>query len=160
MNAKQATTTPETKSTSAERAVEGYRELVQLLSGVRQPELPDSSVTMAQVRVLMLLNAIGEQRMSELATSLRISLSTLSGLIDRLVESGLVVRRADEHDRRLVKVSLSERGIDFLDHFQELGLSHLRELLSLVTPAEIDAVTHALDVLIAAARSLPKEEIK
>jgi DNA-binding MarR family transcriptional regulator len=153
-------TSTQTDSNNVGRAVDGYRQLVQLLSGAHQPELPDSSVTMAQMRVLMLLNAIGEQRMSELATALRISLSTLSGLVERLVESQLVVRRTDEHDRRQVNVSLSELGVAFLDHFQELGLSHLRQLLALLTPAEVDAVTEALRVLIQAARSLPKEENK
>jgi 4'-phosphopantetheinyl transferase len=140
-----------------DEVLDGYRRLVQIISAARTPELPDSSVTMAQMRVLMLLAGVGESRMSELATALRVSLSTASGLVDRLVESHLVARHTDSVDRRQVLVSLSADGAAFLDHFQELGLSHLRELLARLSPTDVAAVRRTVDVLIAAALELPKE---
>ena len=141
-----------------EDALNGYRQLAQMLAGSRLPELPDSSVTMAQMRVLMLLVTIGPTHMSELAGALRISLSTLSGLVDRLVESGLVSRHTDDHDRRQVIVSLSADGVQFLDYFQEVGVSHLRELLLRLSPDEVRSVTTTLDLLMSAAHELPTEE--
>ncbi|HEY5519459.1 MAG TPA: MarR family transcriptional regulator [Candidatus Limnocylindrales bacterium] len=141
-----------------EDALSGYRQLAQMLAGSRLPELPDSSVTMAQMRVLMLLVTIGPTHMSELAGALRISLSTLSGLVDRLVESGLVSRHTDDHDRRQVIVSLSADGVQFLDYFQEVGVSHLRELLLRLSPDEVRSVTTTLDLLMSAAHELPTEE--
>jgi DNA-binding MarR family transcriptional regulator len=138
--------------------IDGYRELARTLAGSRMPELPDSSVTMAQMKVLMLLSSLGELRMSELATDLHISQSTASGLVERLVESGLVMRRGDEHDRRQVIVCLTPAGGQFLDHFQELGISHLRELMALLSPTEVATVRRALEVLIKAAHELPKED--
>jgi DNA-binding MarR family transcriptional regulator len=141
-------------------AVERYRELVQLLSGARTPELPDSSVTMAQMRALMVLSAIGQMRMSEAATALGVSQSTASGLIDRLVESGLVTRRSDDRDRRQVLVSLTADGIRFLDHFQELGMSHLRALLGQLHTAGIATVNNAIELLIDAARRMSVEDLR
>jgi len=148
----------EPKRPEIEAALDGYRQLAQVLAGSRQPELPDSSVTMAQMRVLMLLATIGATHMSELAGALRITLSTLSGLVDRLVESGLVSRHTDEHDRRQVIVSLSAEGVAFLDYFQEVGISHLRDLLLRLSPDEIRSVTATLDLLMSAAQELPAEE--
>ena len=148
----------EPKRPDIEAALDGYRQLAQALAGSRQPELPDSSVTMAQMRVLMLLATIGATHMSELAGALRITLSTLSGLVDRLVESGLVSRHTDEHDRRQVIVSLSAEGVAFLDYFQEVGISHLRDLLLRLSPDEIRSVTATLDLLMSAAQELPAEE--
>lgn len=142
----------------AERVLDGYRQLVEILAGARTQELPDSSVTMAQMRVLMLLSALGEARMSELAGALRITQSTASGLVDRLVESALVIRHGDPNDRRQVIVSLTAEGAAFLDHFQELGISHLRELLSLLSPSDVAAVRRGVELLISAARVLPKED--
>ena len=151
--------TKETAGAAAdvEHVLDGYRQLVQILSAAHTPELPDSSVTMAQMRVLMLLAGVGETRMSELAGALGVSLSTASGLVERLVESHLVARHTDSVDRRQVLVSLSEEGAEFLDHFQELGLSHLRELLARLSPTDVAAVRRTVDVLIAAALELPKE---
>jgi len=145
-------------ATEVDLVIDGYRQLARTLSGSRMPELPDSSVTMAQMKVLMLLSTLGELRMSELATDLHISQSTASGLVERLVESGLVMRHGDEHDRRQVIVCLTPLGGQFLDHFQELGISHLRELMALLAPAEIATVRRALDVLTKAAQQLPKED--
>jgi len=140
-----------------EQVLDGYRQLVQILSSAHTPELPDSSVTMAQMRVLMLLAAGAETRMSELAGALGVSLSTASGLVDRLVESHLVGRHTDIADRRQVLVSLTGDGAAFLDHFQELGLAHLRELLARLSPTDIATVRQTVEILITAANELPKE---
>jgi len=145
------------KQVSIERAVDGYRELVAQLSATNPPEFPDPGVTMSQMRVLMLLGAIGETRMSDLAPQLGISLSTLSSLVERLYDAGLVTRRADARDRRTVLVSLSEAGTHLLDSFQELGVDHLRQLLAHLSDAEIETVNKALDVLVVAARRLTTE---
>ena len=140
-----------------EQVLDGYRQLVQILSSARTPELPDSSVTMAQMRVLMLLATGAETRMSELAGALGVSQSTASGLVDRLVESHLVGRHTDIADRRQVLVSLTGDGAAFLDHFQELGLAHLRELLARLSPTDIATVRQTVEILITAANELPKE---
>src|SRR5512132_4114556 len=92
-------------SPSIDAALAGYARLVELLSAARTPEFPDPHVTMAQMRVLMLLSAVGETRMSDLAHKLGIAPSTLSSLVDRLVEASLANRRDDAHDRRTVLAS-------------------------------------------------------
>ena len=136
----------------------GYRELVELLSAAHDPELPAPGVTMAQLRVLMVLSVTGETRMSDLAPKLNISLSTLSSLVDRLVEADLAQRRADERDRRNVLVSLTERGLDALDALQELGIHHLRGLLARLDEAGLATVTTAIELLVAAARQTTLED--
>ena len=40
--------------------------------------------------------------MGQLAASLAVTLSTVTGIVDRLVEHQMVVREEDPHDRRLV----------------------------------------------------------
>jgi MarR family transcriptional regulator, organic hydroperoxide resistance regulator len=140
------------------RAVEGYRELLRVVSAAGTPEFPEPGVTMAQMRVLMLLAAVGEARMSDLQPKLGVSLSTLSSLVDRLVEANLAQRRDDARDRRSVLVSLTERGVQMLDSFQELGERHLRELLVHLEPGDLETVTRAIDLLVAAARRLTPED--
>lgn len=150
-------TSPNKAATEIEAALDCYRDIVQLTSGIRPTEFIESSVTMAQLKVLMLLS-VSEARMSDLATTLHLSLSTVSGLVERLVESGLASRRTHPEDRRQVIVSLTEAGSAFLDRFQELGISHLRQLLAVLPAADVATVRRALELLIAAARQLPKED--
>ena len=143
-----------------QRALDGYRELVQVLSAARTPEFPDPSVTMAQMRVLMLLEAVGETKMSGLAPRLGISLSTLSSLVDRLVEARLAQRREDATDRRSVLVSLTPEGSALLGKLQELGVEQLRGLFELLSDQEVETVIQAIELLTDAARRLPPEETR
>lgn len=136
----------------------GYGRLVEVLTAARTPDFPDPHVTMAQMRVLMLLSAVGEMRMSDLAHKLGNSLSTLSSLVDRLVEAGLAHRREDAHDRRSVLVSLAPAGSALLEQFQELGANHLRTLLEQLDDNELATVNQAIELLVAAARRLPAED--
>jgi DNA-binding MarR family transcriptional regulator len=142
-----------------DRAIAGYRELVVTLSTSRGPEFADPGVTMAQMKVLMLLS-VGEARMSDLSHQLGVSPSTVSSVVERLVEAGLAQRREDERDRRITLVSLTSSGVDTLDTFQELGIRHLRELLGQLDEAELNTVNQAVEHLVAAARRLSAEDHK
>jgi DNA-binding MarR family transcriptional regulator len=155
-----AETTTAVATTAVDRALAGYAQLVQLLSAAHAPEFPDPHVTMAQMRVLMLLSAVGEARMSDLAHQLGISPSTLSSLVDRLIEAGLATRREDSRDRRSVLVTLAPAGSKMLDQFNELGADALRSLLEQLDGSEIVTVNKAIELLVAAARRLSAEELR
>ena len=141
-----------------ERAVGGYQELIETISALRSPVFPDSHLSMSQMKVLLLLAVRGERRMSDLAAQLGISLSTLSSLVERLVEADLAQRSEDIRDRRIVLVSLTPAGRALLDRFQELGADQLRELLAQLDAAELETVNRAIEALVAAARRLAPEE--
>jgi DNA-binding MarR family transcriptional regulator len=143
---------------SIDSALAGYAQIVELMSALRTPEFPDPHVTMAQMRVLMLLSAMGEARMSDLAHQLGIAPSTLSSLVDRLVEAGFANRRDDPRDRRSVLVALAPGGNRMLDQFNELGADALRSLLEQLNDREIVTVNKAIQLLVAAARRLSAEE--
>jgi Transcriptional regulators len=148
----------QTKPPQIDAALAGYARLVELLSASHTPEFPDPHVTMAQMRVLMLLSAVGETRMSDLAHQLGIAPSTLSSLVDRLVEAGLANRREDARDRRTVLVSLAPAGARMLDQFNELGADALRALLEQLNEEDLVTVNQAIELLVAAARRLSAEQ--
>ena len=148
----------QTKPPQIDAALAGYARLVELLSATHTPEFPDPHVTMAQMRVLMLLSAVGEARMSDLAHQLGIAPSTLSSLVDRLVEARLANRREDARDRRTVLVSLAPAGARMLDQFNELGADALRALLGQLNDEDLTTVNQAIELLVAAARRLSAEQ--
>ena len=69
-----------------------------------------SDLTVAQLRVMLLLHTESPMRMGAIATHLGIALSTATGVLDKLVAKGMVLREADAEDRRLVICKLSEEG--------------------------------------------------
>lgn len=66
----------------------------------------DHDLSLTQLRVLGILRD-REPTMAELATYLGLERSTVSGLIDRAVDRGLVRKTADAADGRSVRVSLT-----------------------------------------------------
>ncbi len=146
-------TTPD-RTTAMERALAGFETLMQRLAGTHAPEFLEIDVTMPQAKVVYLLAATGELHMSDLVHQLGVSLSTVSGLVDRVVDHGLAVRRDDPVDRRQVVVSLTPAGSRFIDRFRELNTRQMRGLLELVDDDGLARVIEALAILADAARRL------
>jgi MarR family transcriptional regulator, organic hydroperoxide resistance regulator len=85
-------------------------------------------VSLAQVKALVHLFEYGPQTMGDLAEGLKITTPSATGLVNPLAEMGFVVRDRDQEDRRVVRVSLSERA-------EELAHSILDQRLAEVTAA-------------------------
>jgi DNA-binding MarR family transcriptional regulator len=125
----------------------GYEDVMLRLADTHAPDFLEIDVTMAQAKLLYLLAALGDLRMSELVGRLGVSLPTVSGLVDRVVDRGLAGRRDDPLDRRHVLVSLTPAGRALIDRFRELNARQMRQLLEVLDDTELDEVRAFLAVL-------------
>ena len=139
--------TGEGRDKALARVVADYEALMQRVTEMHTPEFLEVGITMPQAKTLYLIAAAGELHMSELVARLGVSLSTVSGLVDRLVDAGWAVRRDDPADRRQVMVAITPDGTDFLDRFRELGSHQLRRLLDRLDDPDLALVGRALEVL-------------
>lgn len=90
-------------------------------------------------------------RMSELSASLRVSNGNVTGIIERLVSDGAVLRVPVEDDKRAMLVILTKKG---REEFEKLANAHERwisDVFSNLTSAQstelikiIDTIEHAL----------------
>ena len=67
-------------------------------------------LSMTQAEVLSYLSERHETTMGELSDHISVSLSATTGVVDRLVQKGLVSRDRDETDRRVVRVRPTPAG--------------------------------------------------
>ena len=130
--------------------VAAFARLMDRMAAEHQPPA-DVSISMPQLRALHLIAAAGELHMSRLVPQLGVSISTVSGLIDRLVDHGFVSRRDDPKDRRQVVLSATPAGIEFLDRMRELSNAQFRGLIELLTPDELRTVRRSIEILSTAA---------
>jgi len=101
--------------------------------------------TRAQWRVLARLHRSGGgQRQIELADALDVEPITLSRMIDRLEESGLVERRRDPADRRAWRIHLTAKAQPVIDQLTTIGAEFQAELTEGVDPAEARKVSNIL----------------
>ncbi len=83
---------------------------MRLLRCAATGRLVKQGVSMTHLHVLWLLEEHGELPMSRVAELLDVSLSNATGLVDRMVERGLVERVRVPDDRRVVLVRLTAAG--------------------------------------------------
>lgn len=84
-----------------------------------------SSLSMQELNVL---NIIGDNEpciMSDIAKTAVLSLSSVTGIVDKLVKSKLVKRIRSEHDRRIVQGVLTADG----KKIYEIQIKHMHEVL-------------------------------
>ena len=84
----------------------------------RKLNMPD--VTMRQLKLLRLLGRVDDVTMKDVAKMADISMPTATGLVDRMVENGLVVRTDDPDDRRVVRVKLTRKATNLRDRWRRL----------------------------------------
>ncbi len=69
-------------------------------------------VTPVQWGLMVVLDSMQGQPIGALSEKMRIDAAALTGVIKRLEQSGLIERVHDRVDRRVVRISLSEKGQD------------------------------------------------
>lgn len=73
--------------------------------------LMSTPLTMQQLKVLTLIATERDRATGHgLAETLRVSVATMSGLVERLVEHGMVLRTDDPDDRRIRRLSVTDAG--------------------------------------------------
>lgn len=69
-----------------------------------------NNLTITEVHTIHAVGLEGNKTMSEIANDLDITVATLTKAITKLAQKGYVERRRTEEDRRVVLISLTEKG--------------------------------------------------
>ncbi len=93
-----------------------------------------NDVTWAQRKILLLLDACGPQKMSEIARQISVTMSGATAVVDKMVKGGLVTREFDPHDRRVVLVATSEQGRVVMEDCVKVQERCFEAILDRLTP--------------------------
>ena len=111
------------------------------------------AVTAAQLNCLLALHENGPLPPSQIAKIIMVKSSTVTGIIDRLEQKGLVVRLRNSPDRRVITIQLTAAGkklannapppiqLKILDGLKKLSKDDIKRIV-----ASLNMLTHMLDV--------------
>ncbi len=125
--------------------------LAKLLSG---------DLTVAQLRVLLLLYTGGSMRMSAIAEYLCVAVSTATGILDKLVVKNLVVRDIDTTDRRQVICCLSHAGQELMGGLWNVGRSMIEKMLQGLDYEQLQLAAQVAEFLYAGVGTGVKTNVK
>jgi DNA-binding MarR family transcriptional regulator len=116
-------------------------------------ELLTLDVTMAQLKIMIMLFINGPARMSDIAAGLEVTLPTATSLADRLVEKNYVMRENLADDRRVVLCRLSEAGQKAIGGIWESGRIRSKELLEEMDTTKLLMLEEILDAMLKSAKA-------
>lgn len=110
-----------------------------------------SGLTLTQIRVLRAIQRTCTSA-GALAQDAGIPPSSLSRILERLEERGLVVREVDRDDRRRVRIAVTAAGTSFLNALPALDRSPLGQAVADLDREERAALVRGVAALMAASR--------
>ncbi|EST33362.1 hypothetical protein N566_19440 [Streptomycetaceae bacterium MP113-05] len=131
---------------AAEEVTVAVMSAAQLLCAVSARALAraDETLTLPQLRALVVLENDGPVKLSALAAALAVNPSTAMRMADRLEHSGLVVRRPNPASRREVIVGLTEHGARLVDTVMEHRRNEVGELVAGLSGEQLEGLVAAL----------------
>ncbi|MEP7158600.1 MAG: MarR family transcriptional regulator [Chloroflexota bacterium] len=94
------------------------------------------AISSTQLHVLFVLMSDGPTTMGRLADALDVSLPNVTGIVDRMVEAGLVERSRDSDDRRVVGVNATAAGRATVEEIDLVRRRQLGAVLAQLTPEQ------------------------
>jgi DNA-binding MarR family transcriptional regulator len=113
---------------------------------------PMGELTVAQISALTSLELCGALTPSELAETERVQPPTMTKLVARLEERGLVQRSPHPTDRRQVILSATESGRAMLAQYERARDEWLSRRLAELSPEERETLRRAAEILNRVAR--------
>jgi DNA-binding MarR family transcriptional regulator len=108
------------------------------------PDWQSLHLSVAQLKVLLVLSFKGPQAISQVAELLAIGHPTASHLVERLVQAGLAERVEDPADRRSTQARLTEPGETLAQRLWQGRGEHLESNLARLTDQDLLALRQGL----------------
>lgn len=143
----------EARDAIAEEVVRLQEWLLTWLQSDQSADWCQLSLTIAQLKALLVVADQGPLPVGGIAGSLGVTLPAASSVVDALVRRGLVGRRQDEADRRRTLVGLSPEGGELVQRLRHGVVGRLREVVRRLAHGEREALVRGLRAVVAAARA-------
>src|SRR5487761_2678601 len=102
---------------------------------------PSGRLSLVHLNVLMLLDEEGGPRaVRALAEALDVSQASATGIVDRMEQRGLVARERGDHDRRVVRVEITEQGLALIAGLAAERRDHMITMIDRLTDHEISGL--------------------
>jgi DNA-binding MarR family transcriptional regulator len=140
-----------TLSDFAEKIEDVMPSVMRGFSKMQTNELFKGKITLPQFFVLSHLDKHDESKMNELAKVMDVTTAAATGIVDRLVRCGYIMRAYDPKDRRVVNIRLTQKGSELVKRIGRQRNEVTREVFGKISKEErenyLAIMLHIRDVL-------------
>ena len=138
-------------------AADGLIQLCRFVQGIYARVSERHDLTPVHAKLICVL-AFGPRGMAELARCFGVEKATLTGLVDRAEQRGLVRRSPVPGDRRALHVTLTDTGRRAATAFHAEATEELNHLLSALPATEREDFRRSIEKIIAVRQARPVSE--
>jgi MarR family transcriptional regulator, organic hydroperoxide resistance regulator len=109
------------------------------------------NLTIAQLKSLFFIKFEGTSSSKQLASALGVTPPNVTGIIDRMIEHGLVSREYNQQNRRMQLLKLTQKGDDLINELKVRQTAHFSHLLEMLNVEDLKALIQAMTALVSAA---------
>ena len=106
-----------------------------------------NNITNNDMHVIEAIGIGAPKNMSSIARELSVTVGTLTIAINSLVKKGYVTRQRGKEDRRVVYISLSEKGKEAYEHHAKFHQEMIASVVSGLSENEVEVLIKALTKL-------------
>src|SRR4051794_41023865 len=96
-------------------------------------------------RALLLIESGYAQTPGDVADLLKVSRTTVTGILDRLEADNLITRTIDPNDRRSFRIELTDAGCELVRQIDDLRRSQLQSALATMDEASLRSLHQGLE---------------
>jgi DNA-binding MarR family transcriptional regulator len=118
------------------------------------------SLTISQLKSLFFIESESGTNFRKLAAALGVTPPDVTRIVDRLVEQGLVSRRENPEDRRMLLLQTTKKGKALLASLRDSRTAHLSHILARLSTEELTTIAQGLTALVRAAEVQRGEKLR
>ena len=126
-------------------------QIIQEFARRQADELYKGKITLPQFLILNFLEHEGEAKMSDMARFMQVTTAAMTGIIQRLVKYGYVLRDSQANDRRIIKVKLTTKGKELSRKVNQQRRQMIIDIFGNISQAErqeyLKILTHIYQIL-------------
>jgi len=139
------------KSELTQEIIRLHRKVNRILRDYDVDVWMDLSLTVPQLKCMFFISNQGKTNFRKLAERMKVSPSNITGIIDRLVEQGLVSRMENPEDRRILNLQITSKGEALIAELRERRSIYLTQMLADLNTKQLDNIARGLELLAQAA---------
>jgi DNA-binding MarR family transcriptional regulator len=145
------------KSELIDEIVTLQRQLNKILGPFAAKPWIDLGLTIAQLKSLFFIADQETTNFKKLAEALGVTPPNITGIVDRLVEQGLVTRNENPEDRRIMLLQATEKGKNLLDNLRETRTVRMAQILTHMSPEDLAMLLKGLKSFVKATEKYRKD---
>lgn len=107
----------------------------------------EEDITLPHLEIMKTLKEEGTRHIAEIGERLQIPKPQMTRLIDRLEDLRIITRMADTTDRRVINITLTDKGRRIIEELDQVIVGSIKVKLASLTEAELRELSVALKKL-------------